>query len=118
MILCQAVTGALICCSVVHGLAQSTVSVPEKYHPFTLYVGAGPNYYFNNLVLAKDKVNEVNYSIVGRLMWEPKHKLSLGVETGYLRLYHIKSSSSANGDLRIVNVAIPIQIVISMKFWK
>jgi hypothetical protein len=83
---------------------------------FTIYAGIGPNYYFNNLTLGKKYVNELNYSIVGRIMWEPEHNLSLGFESGYNRLYTIKENFDTTGSLHIVNSAIPIQIVVCMKF--
>jgi hypothetical protein len=47
-------------------------------------------------------------------MWEPEHFLSLGIETGYYRLYSLNVSQPENAS--ISNNAIPIQIVVSMKF--
>ena len=64
-------------------------------------------------------MNEVNYSIAGRLMWEPEHYLSLGIESGYYRLYSLDVNSSDDStSVHILNVAIPIQLVISMKFFE
>jgi hypothetical protein len=100
------------------GMAQSSEAVPARAHRWTLYGGIGPNFYFNNLEIATDHVNEVNYSFITRLMWEPEHKLSLGFETGYIRLYSIKGTTATLGDVNIANIAIPIQLVISMKFFK
>lgn len=94
-----------------------TVCVAQgKTHRFTLYAGLGPNYYFNNLVLAKSQVNEINYSFVTRFMWEPEHFLSLGFETGYNRLYTVKGTESNGSSLHIVNAAIPLHGVVTMKF--
>jgi hypothetical protein len=87
-----------------------------KKYKYTIYAGVGPNYYFNNLVLAKDYVNEFNYSFVTRFMWEPEYFLSLGFETGYNRLYTVKGDASATNGTKIINAAIPIQFIISMKF--
>lgn len=89
----------------------------EKTHRWTLYGGIGPNYYFNNLEVAKNFVNEVNYSFVARLMWEPDYRLSLGFETGYNRLYSINTTGPVVGDVVINNAVIPIQLVVSMRFW-
>jgi hypothetical protein len=104
----------LICLFSVNAMAQSGDSAHHKRHKFALYAGAGPNYYFNNLQLAKSYASVYNYSIVGRIMWEPEHFLSLGLETGYYRLYTMKSADS--NDIHIANSAVPIQIVVSMKF--
>ena len=97
--------------------AQTEGAVPAKNHRWTLYGGIGPNYYFNNLELGKNKVSELNYSFVTRLMWEPEYFLSLGLETGYNRLYSLDADIPKT-HIHIVNVAIPIQLVISMKFLK
>src|SRR5579872_6997442 len=83
-------------------------------HRFSVYAGVGPSYYFNNLQLAWDHVNVVNYSVLARFMWEPEHFLSLGLETGYYRLYTLKTDQPDK--VFISNSAIPIQIVVSMKF--
>lgn len=108
-----------ICCFAFKGMAQTNVATSAKTHHFTFYAGVGPNYYFNNLVLAKNKVNEFNYSFIGRIMWEPKHNLSLGIESGYNQLYTLNADLPApHGNVHIVNVAIPIRIVVTMKFYQ
>jgi hypothetical protein len=98
-------------------MAQSqNASVKEDKH-FTFYGGVGPSYYFNNLVIGKNGVNELGYSVVGRFMWEPEYRLSLGFETGYFQLYSADYNNGQN-KAHIKNIAIPIQIVVSMKFLK
>jgi hypothetical protein len=49
-------------------------------------------------------------------MWEPGHLLSVGIESGYYRLYtlDVKGSTPAH----FTNSAVPIQLVLSMKFLK
>jgi hypothetical protein len=100
--------------SIVGAQDLSTSKVVKK-HKFTLYAGLGPDFYFNNLVVSKDFVHELNYAFVTRFMWEPEHFLSLGFETGYNGLYSIKESFP-NSAVKIVNAAIPLHLVISMKF--
>ncbi len=96
-------------------LAQTdTVIVTGKYKKFAIYAGVGPSYFINNLVKSKDDVNSFNYAFSARFMWEPQHSfLSLGIETGYYRLYTV---NSANPKGYVVNSAIPIQFDVSMKF--
>jgi hypothetical protein len=102
----------LICFLSFDGIAQSTSSGKSNRH-WVFYGGVGPNIYFNNLVVAKNFVNELNYSFVGRIMWEPEHRLSIGFESGYNRLYTINESSA-----QIINSSIPLQVVVSMRFLK
>jgi hypothetical protein len=91
-------------------------SARNKKHRFSVYVGGGPNVYFNNLVFLKSKVNALNYSFSGKILWEPEHRLSIGIETGYFRLYGIDLSGPKNTSVR--NSAIPIQLVVSMRVFK
>ena len=94
--------------------AQTTTEPAVKPHRYSLYAGVGPNIYFNNLVIAKDYVNELNYSFAFRFMWEPEHLLSLGIESGYYRMYTVDFREQSEVD--IANDAIPMQLVVSMKF--
>ncbi len=87
-----------------------------KKHRFSIYAGMGPSYYFNNLEVSKQYVREFNFALVTRFMWEPGHNLSLGLETGYNGLYSIKEKPTVVSEAKISNAAIPIQLVISMKF--
>jgi len=93
-------------------------SVPAKKDKrYTVYGGIGPSYYFNNLVVGKQGVNEMGYSVVGRFMWEPEYFLSLGFETGYFRLYSADYTTGTN-TAHVTNSVVPIQLIVSMKFLK
>jgi len=98
--------------------AQTDNHQNSKKHRFAFYGGIGPNYYFNNLAIASNKVNPWNYSLTGRLMWEPGHFLSLGIESGYYQLYTVHYSSESLGSGQIKNTLVPLQLVVSVKFMK
>src|SRR5690242_8566577 len=75
-------------------LAQNGEGETGKYRKFSIYAGAGPSYFINNLEILKDDVSSFKYAISARVMWEPQHSfVSLGFETGYYRLYSVKSAS-------------------------
>jgi len=96
--------------------AQNGEGETGKYRKFSIYAGAGPSYFINNLVILKDGVSSFKYAISARFMWEPQHSfVSLGFETGYYRLYSVKSTSP-KGD--VTNSAVPLMFVASMKFSK
>jgi Outer membrane protein beta-barrel domain len=103
----------LVCLFASQAQAQTAVAPQEKRHRWSVYAGVGPNHYFNNLVKLKSQINEFNYSFVSRVMWEPEHLLSIGFETGYYRLYSMKGPN-----ITIKNSAVPIQLVVGMKFLK
>jgi len=97
-------------------MAQNGSTEDLKYRKFALYLGAGPSYFINNVVTFKNEVNSFNYEISFRAMWEPKHSfLSLGFESGYYRLYSVSVDSIKS---KVVNTAIPLQLVVSMKVAK
>src|SRR6516225_3822904 len=106
----------LICCFSFTAMSQTITAQQAKKHPFSIYAGFGPNIYFNNLVVAKNHVNVFNYSFVGRFMWEPEHFLSLGLETGYYRLYSANFPQGTGGPTRIVKTAVPVSLVTSIRF--
>ncbi len=116
-----AVSTCFIACQ---GMAQNEQEGSDKYRKFSVYVGAGPSYFFNNVILGKNQVNSLGYAISARVMWEPQHSfLSLGIETGYFRLYSgsgtiSDSASGQSSNVHVSNSSIPIQFVVSMKFTK
>lgn len=110
------ITGILLTACSIHTFAQSDTDSHAKKHKFAIYGGVGPNYYFNNLVIARSLVNAFNYSFSGRLMWEPGHLLSLGVESGFYQLYNLNTPDPTHA--HIANSAIPIQLVASMRIQK
>jgi hypothetical protein len=106
----------MICALSLRGIAQSEKPPREKKHRFSFYGGVGPSFFFNNLVTSKNEVNPWGYSFIGRFMWEPPFALSLGIETGYLRLYSVNYSQPINA--HVTNSLIPFQVVVSMKLLK
>ena len=98
--------------------AQNAPQVQFKKHRFSFYGGIGPNYYFNNLVNYKNEVRPWNYSVAARVMWEPEHFLSLGIESGYYQLYTVTYSVQPFGPAQVTNIAVPVQLVVSMRFFK
>jgi hypothetical protein len=96
--------------------AQEGAAPQPRAHRNSFYLGVGPNYYFNNLVVAKNQVNELNYSVVARYLWEPEHHFTIGFETGYYRLYTVHLNGANNTIIR--NSAIPFQLIVGYRFLK
>jgi putative flippase GtrA len=115
---------AFTCFIACRGLAQNGEGETGPYHKFAVYAGVGPSYFFNNLLTFKNQVNSLGYAFSARVMWEPQHSfLSLGIETGYFRLYTASgtisdSISGQQSNVHVSNSSIPIQFVVSMKFSK
>lgn len=95
----------------------STSLLHSQYtKPFSLQLSAGPNYYFNNLVLFHDNVKPLNYSAYTQVLWNTQYRLSFGLEAGYIRLYRVGDlgfDPSAGADM----TAVPIHMVIKMRIY-
>ncbi len=57
---------------------------------FSMYLGLGKVYYFNNMEIQLPNQSYVEQNSWGcsiKFMWESEHRLSVGLETGFYRLY-------------------------------
>lgn len=88
---------------------------PQDGH-FTGSISAGPNYYFNNIKTFGDYVKPVNYSFFGKIMWNSRYLVSLGIETGYNKFYRVDGFE--NDAVRATLAAIPVHLVIGMRVTK
>lgn len=82
----------------------------------SLYVGGGYNAYFNSMTLFKDGIRNNNYGAVARIMWEPRYRISLGFESGLIRMYQWENPNTKNETISLYTV--PFNSVISMKIYK
>lgn len=88
---------------------------PQDGH-FTGSLSAGPNYYFNNIKTFGEYVKPFNYSFFGRIMWNSRYLVSLGIECGYNKFYRVNGFD--NDEIRASLVAIPVHLVIAMRVTK
>jgi hypothetical protein len=98
-------------------LSQSYSQSVDSEYAVTAYINAGYSRYISEL--DNSDLNKNGFSGTIRLMWEPEHLLSIGIESGYLQLYDFNSQSSLD-DGTTFNVsseltAVPILFVFSMK---
>ena len=93
--------------------AEDTLNTKNKV---TLYVGIGYNFYINEMQLYKDGIRMSNYGATFRLMWEPKYRLSLGFETGLIRMYQWQNPILRQE--RISLYVIPLNSVFCMQLSK
>ncbi len=59
---------------------------------FGIYTGVGWLHYIDNMVrnVGYEPVTELNFACPTiKFMWEPEHRLSFGLETGFYRMYEI-----------------------------
>jgi hypothetical protein len=86
-------------------------STKVSLNRYSLSIGAGWSHYINTLEVGADlaKTNAGGLSL--KFYWEPEHRLSLGLETGYFRLYKLKGENSGH----ITMSAIPLLLNVRMR---
>jgi hypothetical protein len=97
-------------------LAQSESSVPNiKRNHYSFAIGLGWTHYINTLEIGKDqaKINSPGLSL--RFFWEPEHRLSLGLETGFYRLYKVSSQTYTDLKGSVTMAAMPLMLTVRMR---
>jgi len=91
-------------------------SIPKTHSHYSLAVGTGWSHYFSNFqtVSAKD-VNKDFIGLSMRFLWEPEYLLSLGLETGFYRVYRVKKTLSPEYTMDSKEYIMPLMLVIRMK---
>ena len=101
-------------------LSQSYSQTDDSEYAVTAYINAGYSRFISELDY-KD-LNKNGFSGTIRLMWEPEHLLSIGLESGYLQLYDIttqityEDTITFNGSSELT--AVPILVVYSMELFE
>lgn len=95
--------------------------LPRRKPAFVLHVGGGLSSYTGNIdirsISLPGSITRNTAAATARLMWYPRYRLRLGIETGYFNFYSYKIQ---NGNKKgTVNLqAIPVLIVWSMQVVK
>jgi len=89
----------------------------DTTYSLSAYLGAGYARFITDLEL--DGLNKNGFTGTIRVMWEPEHLLSVGLETGYLRLYSFEQTNLATdfgtADVSSSLSAVPIRATFSMR---
>lgn len=70
-------------------LSGTTFGQDQKPNNWSVGAGVGWFQYVNTLDIGKNlaEINQVGYTF--RLMWEPEHRLAMGLESGYYTVYSL-----------------------------
>lgn len=101
-------------------VAQNTWNTRDSVaRGVSIYVSTGVSHYINTLQLDPSRVGlKQNFSCSSfKFMWEPEHRLSLGVETGYYKVYEVQLVEGKDINTASLNV-IPILFCVQMRVFK
>jgi len=101
-------------------LSQSYSQSDDSEYAVTAYINAGYSRFITELDY--NDLNKNGFSGTIRLMWEPEHLLSIGIESGYLQLYDISTQLIFQDTLTFKGsselTAVPIITVFSMELFE
>ncbi|MCX6242243.1 MAG: hypothetical protein NTX43_10600 [Bacteroidetes bacterium] len=96
--------------------AQPGDSIPKTRSHYTLAIGTGWSHYFANMDIVPAR--NVQKEFIGtsfRFMWEPEYRLSLGLETGFYRIFRVDSALTSEYTMDARMYMVPLLLVIRMR---
>ncbi len=89
----------------------------DTTYSVSVSLGVGYSRFITDLDI--DGVNKNGFTGTIRVMWEPEHLLSVGLETGYIHLYSFEQTNVTTefgtGDVSSSLTAVPIRAAFSMR---
>ena len=95
--------------------AQEKDPFVTKRNHYSLAIGFGWVHYINTLEIGKDLATINSPGLSARFYWEPEHRLSLGLETGYYRLYKVKGTSDTGLSGEATMAGVPFLLEVRMR---
>jgi len=95
--------------------SQKNDSLTVKRNHYSLSLGTGWSHYINSLEIGKDEARINSLGVSLKFFWEPEHRLSLGLETGFYRLYRVSSKSYSDISGQASMSAIPFLLTVRMR---
>lgn len=86
-----------------------------KLNHYSLTIGVGWTHYINTLVIGKEDAYTNSAGVSFKFFWEPEHRLSLGLETGFYRLYKVKSKTYTDIPGQVTMSAVPLLLTVRMR---
>lgn len=86
-----------------------------KLNHYSLTLGVGWSHFINNLENFDGNMHNNFVGFTGKFYWEPEHRLSLGLETGYYRLFQVTNQISSDVSVKGSRVVVPLLLLVRMR---
>jgi len=100
--------------AVLYPQQKDSVRVKRNNH-YSLAIGLGWTHYINTLEIGKDNANINSAGLSLKFFWEPEFRLSLGLETGFYKLYTVKNKTQTDFSGQAGMSAIPLLLTVRMR---
>ena len=101
-------------------MAQNTWNTRDSVaRGVSIVVATGISHYINTLQIDPSRTSiRQNFSCSSiRVMWEPEHRLSLGIEAGHYKVYEVQLVENNNINTASLSIT-PILFVVQMRIFK
>jgi hypothetical protein len=95
--------------------SQQKDSVKVRLNHYTFTIGAGWTHYINNLENGDQKIQNNFAGVSFKFFWEPEHRLSLGLESGYYKLFKVTNQINADTSVQIDRAVVPLLLLVRMR---
>jgi hypothetical protein len=108
------VLAILLFSTTLYSQKKDSIRVKSLNH-YSLAVGMGWTHYINTLEIGADQASTNSAGVSLKFFWEPEHRLSLGLESGFYRLYKVKATNELGQSGQATMSAIPLLLVVRMR---
>ena len=95
--------------------SQQKDSVKVHLNHYTLTVGTGWTYFFNNLENGDQDIKKNFIGVSFKFLWEPEYRLSLGLESGYYRLFKVTNQIGIDTSVTVTRTVVPMLLLVRMQ---
>lgn len=100
---------------IVGSYAQNSEGTKVKLNHYSFTIGAGWTHYIDNLDYGNDNLKNNYLGVSGKFFWEPEYRLSLGLETGYYKLFHATQEVTADTSVYFDRMVVPFLLLARMR---
>ena len=97
------------------GFSHRADSIKTHLNHYSLAVGTGWTHYYNNLEYGDQNIKQDFVGISLKFFWEPEYRLSLGLETGYYKLFKVTDHIGTDTVFEAHRTVVPLMLMVRMR---
>jgi hypothetical protein len=105
----------ILVCFTLFVFSQKQDSVKVRLNHYSFTIGAGWTHYYNNLDYGDQKIKKDFAGLSFKFYWEPEHRLSLGLETGYYKMFKVTDQIGEDTTIEVDRTVIPLLLLVRMR---
>jgi hypothetical protein len=105
----------ILVCFAIPGFSQQKDSAGVRLNHYTFTVGTGWTHYIDNLEYGDQDIRQDFAGVSFKFFWEPEYRLSLGLESGYYKLFTVKGQSLDNTPAEVSRTVLPLLLLVRMR---